>query len=169
MYSWHQTAVYAFTSPWEEKMCIGADNLRPVFSAVSAWEWACATNLSRLQRETRDREREREREREISKQHVGEAHSVLITPVLLPQRLSCYWCKIVSLHMLTNLRLADMRLTTAQQRSTGQNLPSDLYVFLLLSELTFKGLWPVTKYRWSNSSVNRLMTSNIVAFHLWMA
>jgi hypothetical protein len=29
--------------------------------------------------------------------------------------------------MLTNLRLADLRLTTAQQRSTGQNLPSDLY------------------------------------------
>jgi hypothetical protein len=29
--------------------------------------------------------------------------------------------------MLINLRLADLRLTTAQQRSTGQNLPSDLY------------------------------------------
>jgi hypothetical protein len=29
--------------------------------------------------------------------------------------------------MLTNLRLADLRLTTAQQRSTGQNLASDLY------------------------------------------
>jgi hypothetical protein len=29
--------------------------------------------------------------------------------------------------MLTNLRLADLRLTTAQQRSTCQNLPSDLY------------------------------------------
>jgi hypothetical protein len=26
--------------------------------------------------------------------------------------------------MLTNLRLADLRLTTAQQRSTGQNLPA---------------------------------------------
>jgi hypothetical protein len=33
----------------------------------------------------------------------------------------------VSLHMLTNLRLADLRLTTAQQRSTGQNLPFYLY------------------------------------------
>jgi hypothetical protein len=33
----------------------------------------------------------------------------------------------VSLRMLNNLRLADLRLTTAQQRSTGQNLPSDLY------------------------------------------
>jgi hypothetical protein len=32
----------------------------------------------------------------------------------------------VLLRMLTNLRLADLRLTTAQQRSTGQNLPSDL-------------------------------------------
>jgi hypothetical protein len=36
----------------------------------------------------------------------------------------------VSLRMLTNLRLTDLRLTTAQQRSTGQNLPSDLYVSL---------------------------------------
>jgi hypothetical protein len=30
--------------------------------------------------------------------------------------------------MLANLRLIDMRLTTAQQRSTCQNLPSDLYL-----------------------------------------
>jgi hypothetical protein len=72
--------------------------------------------------------RERGRERETSKRHVGEAHSVLITAILLPQRLSCYWGKIVSLRMLTNLKLADLRLTTAQQRSTGQNLPSDPYV-----------------------------------------
>jgi hypothetical protein len=34
----------------------------------------------------------------------------------------------MSLRMLTNLRLSDMRLTTAQQRSTGQSLPSDLYL-----------------------------------------
>jgi hypothetical protein len=33
----------------------------------------------------------------------------------------------MSLRMLTNLRLADLRLTTAQQRTTGQNLPSVLY------------------------------------------
>jgi hypothetical protein len=32
--------------------------------------------------------------------------------------------------MRTNLRLADLRLATAQQRSTGQNLPSDLYEFV---------------------------------------
>jgi hypothetical protein len=36
----------------------------------------------------------------------------------------------VSLRMLTNLRLADLRLATAQQRSTGQNLPADLYPML---------------------------------------
>jgi hypothetical protein len=30
--------------------------------------------------------------------------------------------------MLTNLGLADLRLTTAEQRSTGQNLPPDLYL-----------------------------------------
>jgi hypothetical protein len=53
------------------------DNSRPV-STVSTWEWVYATNLSRLQRET-------------SKRHVGEAHSVVITAILLPQRLSCYW------------------------------------------------------------------------------
>jgi hypothetical protein len=66
-------------------------------------------------------------EREMGKRNVGEAHSVLITAIRLPQRLSCYWGKIVSLRMLTSLRFADLRLTTAQQRTTGQNLPSDLY------------------------------------------
>jgi hypothetical protein len=40
----------------------------------------------------------------------------------------------VSLRMLTNLRLADLRLTTAQQRTTGQNLPSDLYVNVIMCE-----------------------------------
>jgi hypothetical protein len=59
-----------------------ADNFRPVSFTVSAWEWVYATNLSRLQGETR----ERERERWTSKRHVGEAHSVLITVILLPQR-----------------------------------------------------------------------------------
>jgi hypothetical protein len=34
----------------------------------------------------------------------------------------------MSLRMLTNLRLADLRLTTAQQRTIGQNLLSDLYL-----------------------------------------
>jgi hypothetical protein len=32
----------------------------------------------------------------------------------------------MSLRMLTNLSLAEFRLTTAQQRSTGQNLQSDM-------------------------------------------
>jgi hypothetical protein len=89
-----------------------ADNFQPVSFTVGAWEWVYATNLSRLRRET-------------SKRHVGEAHSVL-TAILLPQRLSCYWFRIVSLRMLTNLWVVDLRLTTARQRSTGQNLPSDL-------------------------------------------
>jgi hypothetical protein len=91
------------------------DNSRPVFCTVSAWEWIYATNLPRLQRET-------------SKMHVREAHSVLTTAILLPQRLSCYWGKRVLLRMLTNLRLADLCLATAQQRSTGQNLQSDLHI-----------------------------------------
>jgi hypothetical protein len=67
-----------------------------------------------------------ERERETSQQLVGVANGALVTAILVPQRLSCYWGKIVSLRMLTNLRLADFHLTTAQQRTTGQNLPSDL-------------------------------------------
>jgi hypothetical protein len=78
-----------------------ADNFRPVSITVSAWEWVYATNLSRLQRETRER----------SKRHVGKEHSVLTTAILLP---CCYWGKIVSLR-------------TAQQGSAGQNLPSVLY------------------------------------------
>jgi hypothetical protein len=86
-----------------------ADKSRPVSYTVSAWEWVYATNLSRLQRET-------------IKRHVGEAHSVLTAAILLPQRLSCYWGKIVSLRML-----ADLRLSIAQQRTTGQYLPSGLY------------------------------------------
>jgi hypothetical protein len=78
---------------------------------------------------------ERERERE-SKLHVGEAHCVLITAILLTQLLSCYWHKIASLRMLPNLRLADLRLATAQQRTTGQNLRAELYWFMLVAEST---------------------------------
>jgi hypothetical protein len=38
--------------------------------------------------------------------------------------------------MLTNLRLADLRLTTAQQRTTGQNLPPDLYFLMTMTFLS---------------------------------
>jgi hypothetical protein len=86
-----------------------ADNSRPVSFTVSAWEWVYATNLSSLQRETRER----------SKQHLGEANCVLRAAILLLQCLSRYWGKTVSLRVLINLKLADFRLTTAQQRSTG--------------------------------------------------
>jgi hypothetical protein len=64
-----------------------ADNFRRVSFTASAWEGVYATNLSRQQRETR------EKEGETSERHVGKAHSVLITAILLPQRLSCYWGK----------------------------------------------------------------------------
>jgi hypothetical protein len=40
--------------------------------------------------------------------------------------------------MLSNLRLVDLRLPTAQQRSTGQNLPSDLYTFRMVSETLYE-------------------------------
>jgi hypothetical protein len=61
-----------------------ADNSRPVSCTVSLGERVYATNLLRLQRETR------ERERETSKWHVGKTHGLPITAILLPQRLSCY-------------------------------------------------------------------------------
>jgi hypothetical protein len=47
--------------------------------------------------------------------------------------------KIVSLRMLTNLRLADVRLTTAQQRSLGHNLPPTLYELIV-------GVWEPNAY-----------------------
>jgi hypothetical protein len=99
------------------------DNFRLVSFTVSTWEWVYATNLSLLQRETR----EGERDRETSKRHVEEAHSILRTAILLPQRLRWYWGKIISLRMLSNLRLTDLLVTIAQQTSTVQNLPSGLY------------------------------------------
>jgi hypothetical protein len=36
--------------------------------------------------------------------------------------------KTVLLRMLTNLSFTDLCLTTAQQRTTGQTLPSHLYI-----------------------------------------
>jgi hypothetical protein len=105
----HEREAHAVNDDWYRR----ADNSWPVSFTVSAWEWVYATNISRLQRET-------------SKRHVGEAYSVLTTAILLPQHLSCYRGRIVWLRMLTNVRLADVRLATAQQRSTGQNLPSGL-------------------------------------------
>jgi hypothetical protein len=115
-----------------------ADNSRPVSFTVSAWEWS----MLRTCLVCREKQ---ERERETSKRHVGEAHSILITAILLLQRLSCYWGKIVSLRMLTNLRLADLRLTTAQQISTGQNLPSDLYCYadgnVKIHSVVYQMLW----------------------------
>jgi hypothetical protein len=77
-------------------------------------------------------DRKRERERETSKRHVGEAHSVIITAILLSQHVSCYWGKTVSLRMLTNHRFADLRLNTVQQRAIGQNLLSDLQLSFVL-------------------------------------
>jgi hypothetical protein len=45
--------------------------------------------------------------------------------------------------MLTNLRLADFRLTTAQQSSTGQNLLSDLYMSLDKCDYEATVIWHV--------------------------
>jgi hypothetical protein len=75
--------------------------------------------------------RERERNKQTAR---GRSTQCTNNSDLLPQRLSCYWGEIVSLRMLISLRLVDLCLTTAQQRSTGQNLPSDLYIHLSTSQ-----------------------------------
>jgi hypothetical protein len=73
-------------------------------------------------REKQEREREREKQTKC-----GRSTQCTNTSDPLLPCVSCYWGKTVSLCMLINLRLADLNLTTAQQRSTGQNLLSDLY------------------------------------------
>jgi hypothetical protein len=57
-----QQHVHSYRWMLENVMHRRADNFRPVSFTASAWEWVCATNLSRLQRETREREREREKQ-----------------------------------------------------------------------------------------------------------
>jgi hypothetical protein len=109
------------------------ETVRPLFFKVSAWEWVYGTNSTRACKY-------QARGLVGMVAAVGRGGHVLpkgtpgfeITAILLPQRLSWYWRKIVSLRMLTNLRLTDLRVTTAQQRSTGWNLPSVLY-FLVWS------------------------------------
>jgi hypothetical protein len=94
------------------------DNSWSVSFSVSAWVWVYASNLPRLRIYKRERNKQTER---------GKSTQCTKAEILLPQRLNCYWRKIVSLRMLTNLRLPDLRLATEQQRSSGQNLPSYLY------------------------------------------
>jgi hypothetical protein len=108
---------------WQHGLYRRTDNSRPMSFTVSAWEWVYATNLSRLQRETK-RERERGRNKQTARgrstQYTNNSDPITTTSDLLLRQ-------IVWLRMLTNLRLADLGLITAQQRSTDQNLPSDLY------------------------------------------
>jgi hypothetical protein len=107
-------------------------------SSLPAHETVFATNLSRLQRET-------------SKRHVVKAHSVRTTAILLPQCLSCCWGRIVSLRMLTILRFVDLRLATAQQRYTGQNLPPDLYtVYVCLRAHSLLSYFLLGNIPWHN-------------------
>jgi hypothetical protein len=97
-----------------------ADNCRPVPFTVSAWEWVYATNLSRLQRETRgEGEREEQANGTWEKhKYTNNSDPITSTSELLSET--------VSLRMLTNLRFADLRLTTAQQRATGQK---NIYIY----------------------------------------
>jgi hypothetical protein len=64
--------------PWE---CVSQLSCRNIGAPIiSAWEWVYATNLSRLQRDTRVSESERE----TSKRYVGKTHSVLIKAIYCP-------------------------------------------------------------------------------------
>jgi hypothetical protein len=66
----------------------------------------------------------REREREISKLHRGEAHSILTTAILLPQRPSCYGGKIVSFHMFTE---SYARRLASDHCATGIHRPKSAF------------------------------------------
>jgi hypothetical protein len=128
-----------------------ADNSRLMSFTVSAWECLCYEIISSAARN--------ERQKKSSKRHVGEGHSVLITAILLPQRMRCCWGKIVPLRMITNFRLRDLRLTTAQQRSTGQNLPIECQLMpLRLGAYIWSSLHSTTEAwfkakQWMGSSV----------------
>jgi hypothetical protein len=66
----------------------------------------------------------------------------------------------MSLRMLTNVRLADLRLTTAQQRTTGQNLPSEVYRQPLRpAQLRIQWV-PVDCACFSHPSTARVVTDN---------
>jgi hypothetical protein len=70
--------------------------------------------------------------------------------------------QIVSLRMLTNLKLADLRQTTAQQRTTGQDLQSDLYNIPCLEyRIRHTELLPTTSLNFTYTS-NELKTNKYV-------
>jgi hypothetical protein len=58
--------------------------------------------------------------------------------------------------MLTNLRLPDLRLTAAQQRTTGQNLPFDLYITYSLRSM-FSGLILILTGAYRGSILERVL------------
>jgi hypothetical protein len=60
-----------------------ADNSRPMPITISAWEWFYATNLSRLQRETRERERDKQTAREKCTQRNNNSNPITSTSELL--------------------------------------------------------------------------------------
>jgi hypothetical protein len=110
------------------------DNSRPVSFTVSAWDWVYATNLYRLRRE-----------RETSKRHVGEAHCVLTTAILLPQ---CELLLRQNSHGTRSpiLGFADLRLTTPAkisrttytlygQRANSTHIPRRHMVIILSANI----------------------------------
>jgi hypothetical protein len=140
-----------------------ADNSRPVSVTVSAWEWVYATNLSRLQRER-------------NKRHVGEAHSVIITAIPLPRRLSCYCGKIVSVRMLTNLRLARL---ASDHCATENHRPKSAVRLIILRSLScsiqtyftrYVGIisFPLKRFERIPASVKHAFMSPYFVCHAWI-
>jgi hypothetical protein len=109
-----------------------ADISWPVSFTLSAWERVCATNC-----------RENIRRLAAGKQLArgNSTQHLLITAILLAQRLTSYWGNIVSLRMLINLKLA--------------NLASDYYA----SEIHRpKSTVPAIKLSQNHVEVDRLTT-----------
>jgi hypothetical protein len=96
--------------------------------SVSAHENESMLRTYLVCRKERERERERERgqtARGNSRQCTNNSDPINSTSELLLRQGSV-------IAPATYLRLADLPLTTAQQRSMGQNLPSDLYLMMML-------------------------------------
>jgi hypothetical protein len=99
-----------------------ADNSRPVSSTVSAWEWVYATNLSRLQRETKDREREKLANGTWEKHTVYWQQRSYYLNVRVATEAT--WCHCSCSPILGSQNCV---WPLRNREPTGQNLPSDLY------------------------------------------
>jgi hypothetical protein len=118
---------------------IGAPIILVRCPSLSAHESESMLGTYLVCREKQERERERERGKKRGRnKQTARGRSTQCTYYQRSYYLNVWvvnWGKIMSLRMLTNLRLAGLRLTTAQQRSSGQNLPSDVYSYFCREKL----------------------------------